>query len=45
MMPTNPIGPPTETAAPVASEALKNATRCARRDVQPARFGAVGAER
>ena len=29
MMPTNPIGPPIETAAPVASDALKNAARCA----------------
>ena len=35
MMPTNPIGPPTETAAPVASEALKNATRCARATSRP----------
>ena len=44
MMPTKPIGPPIETAAPVASEALKNATRCARATIQPARLGAVGAE-
>ena len=29
MMPTKPIGPPIDTAAPVASEALKNAARCA----------------
>ena len=27
MMPTKPIGPPTATAAPVASEALRNARR------------------
>ena len=44
MMPTKPIGPPIETAAPVASDALKNAARCARDDVEAARLGAVGAE-
>ena len=35
MMPTKPMGPPTETAAPVASEAAKNATRCARTTLTP----------
>ena len=44
MMPMNPMGPPTETAAPVASDALKKAARCARVDVQAVRPGAVGAE-
>ena len=44
MMPMKPTGPPTETAAPVASDALKKATRCARDDVEAARFGGVGAE-
>ena len=27
-IPTNPIGPPRETAAPVAKDALRNAMRC-----------------
>ena len=44
MMPMKPTGPPIETAAPVASEALKNARRCAPSTVEAARFGAVGAE-
>ena len=44
MMPMKPIGPPSDTAAPVASEALKNARRCALVTVEAARFGAVGAE-
>jgi hypothetical protein len=35
MMPTKPIGPPTDTAEPVASDALKKATRCARRVSRP----------
>ena len=35
MIPTKPIGPPTETAAPVASDALKNAARCARVTLTP----------
>ena len=35
MMPTNPIGPPTDTAAPVASDAEKNATRWARTTLTP----------
>ena len=29
MMPTKPIGPPIDTAAPVASDALRKAARCA----------------
>ena len=29
MMPMNPTGPPIDTAAPVASDALKKARRCA----------------
>ena len=29
MMPMKPIGPPSDTAAPVASDALKKARRCA----------------
>ena len=41
MMPMNPIGPPTETAAPVASDALRNAARWAPRDVDAARLCAV----
>ena len=44
MMPMKPIGPPTETAAPVASDALKNARRCALVTREAARFGAVGAQ-
>ena len=44
MMPMKPTGPPTETAAPVASEALKNATRCARTTSRPRDLGGVGAE-
>ena len=39
-MPTKPIGPPTDTAAPVASDPLKNATRCARSTSTPARAAA-----
>ena len=35
MMPTKPIGPPTETAAPVASDAVKNATRWASSTLTP----------
>ena len=35
MIPTKPIGPATETAAPVASEALKNAARWAWRTSMP----------
>ena len=35
MMPMKPTGPPTDTAAPVASEALTNATRCARTTSRP----------
>ena len=35
MMPTKPIGPPSETAAPVASEALRNAMRCVFRTSTP----------
>ena len=34
-MPTKPMGPPTETAAPVASDAAKNAMRCARTTFTP----------
>ena len=44
MMPMNPTGPPTETAAPVASEALKNASALRARHVEAARAGALGAE-
>ena len=44
MMPTKPMGPPTETAAPVASDALKKATPLRAFDVDPARVGRVGAE-
>ena len=44
MMPMKPTGPPTDTAAPVASDALRNAARCARVDVETARLGAVGAQ-
>ena len=35
MMPTKPIGPPIDTAAPVASDALKKAARCARATSSP----------
>ena len=35
MMPTKPIGPPIETAAPVASDALRNAMRCMRTTSTP----------
>ena len=42
MMPTNPTGPPTETAAPVASEALRNAARCAPRTLRPRDSAASG---
>ena len=42
MMPTKPIGPPMETAAPVASEPEKNATRWARRTSMP-RVAVIGA--
>ena len=41
-MPTKPIGPPTETAAPVASDALRNARRCVLNDVHAARRRGVG---
>ena len=51
-MPTNPTGPPSETAAPVASDALRNAQRCARTTSTPrlaatsspivSRFSALG---
>ncbi len=34
-MPMKPIGPPSETAAPVASEAEKNASRCTRSTSTP----------
>ena len=44
MMPMKPTGPPTETAAPVASDALRKATRWARDDVEAARLGRVRAE-
>ena len=37
MIPMKPIGPPSETAAPVASDALKKASRCARDHVDAAR--------
>ena len=43
-MPMNPTGPPTDTAAPVASDALTNATRCARTTSRPRVLGGVGAE-
>ena len=36
-MPMKPIGPPSDTAAPVASEALRNASRCARHDLHALR--------
>jgi hypothetical protein len=35
MMPTNGIGPPSETADPVSSDALTSATRSARRTSTP----------
>ena len=43
-MPTKPMGPPTETAAPVASDAAKNATRCARSTFTPRVAGGLGAD-
>ena len=43
-MPTKPIGPASDTAALVASDALTNASRCARGDVDAARRGRVGAD-
>ena len=43
-MPMNPTGPPTETAAPVASDALTNAATLRRDHVHPARFSAFVAE-
>ena len=44
MMPMKPIGPPSETAAPVASEALRNASRCARHDVHALGRRGLGAD-
>ena len=44
MMPINPIGPPSETAAPVATDALKNATCCTRTTFTP-RVAAASASR
>jgi hypothetical protein len=44
MIPTNPIGPPTDTAAPVASEAEKNAIALRAHHVHAARGGALGAD-
>jgi len=35
MMPMKPMGPPSDTAAPVAIDALKNATRCTRSTSTP----------
>ena len=44
MMPMKPMGPPSDTAAPVAIDALKNATRWTRRTSTPARRGRIGVE-
>ena len=44
MMPMKPTGPPIETAAPVASEALKNARRWALVTASP-RVSALSAPR
>ena len=43
-MPTKPMGPPTETAAPVARDALKKRESLRKRDVDAVRLGAVGAQ-
>ena len=44
-MPTKPMGPPIDTAAPVASDALKNASRCTRKHVHATAGGVIIAKR